>query len=98
MSNVNELIERKESCVWLKKRVCKITDTKPCPDDCDLKELKFEKDEIIRKMKEEEQNVHKLKKDGIFKNRNTITITPTSQKRILGCSLLMFMVCIWNKN
>lgn len=69
MSEINEITERIQNCVWLKKKVCHIPDINPCPDDCDLKTLKFNSDEIIKRMREEESNIHKLKKEGMFKNR-----------------------------
>lgn len=65
-----EIIER--DCIWLKKEVCHIPSDKPCPDDCDLKTLEFKKEKIIQKMKDEELNVNKLKKEGMFINREKI--------------------------
>lgn len=69
---MNELATRKQNCPWLDKEICHIKEEEKCPDDCDLKDLKFDKDEIIKRMKEEEQNVRKLKKEGMFKNRQVI--------------------------
>lgn len=68
---VDELIS-KDNCIWFSKLVCKIKRDIACPDDCDLRTLKFEKDEIINRMKEENENIKKLKKEGMFKNREKI--------------------------
>lgn len=68
----SELIDRKENCDWLKKEVCKIPKDTPCPKDCSFVDLKFDKDEIIKRMKKENDEIQKLKKDGLFKNRNKI--------------------------
>lgn len=78
---MENLIEKRR-CIWLEKFVCKISDDISCPEDCDLKTLKFEKDEIINRMKQEEQNIHRLKKEGLFKNREKI------KDIIMGCYVL----------
>jgi len=72
MEPVTELLERKEKCLWLKNNVCKITEDKPCPDDCDLKSVVWEKDVILDRIREEQENIKKLKKEGMFKNRDKI--------------------------
>lgn len=64
-----QLSDRNESCKWKLNKICKIEDSVSCPDDCDLKDLKFDKDEIIKRMKEEENEINRLKKEGIFKNK-----------------------------
>lgn len=67
-----ELIDRKQSCLWLKNSVCKISDIQVCPDDCSLKTLNFDKESIVKRIKEEEEKVYKLKREGMFRNRNKI--------------------------
>jgi hypothetical protein len=67
-----ELIDRKQSCIWLKESICKIDETKPCDDDCSLKTLDFTKESIEKRMKEEEVEIQRLKKEGMFRNRNKI--------------------------
>jgi len=68
----NQLINRKESCTWLDKKICKIPEDQKCSDDCSLGDLKFNKENIIERMQFEEKEIQRLKKDGLFKNRNTI--------------------------
>ena len=69
---VNEIVHRKDICPWLKNKICHIEKHEVCPDDCDLKTLRFDKDDIVTRMKEEEKNIQKLKKEGMFKNREKI--------------------------
>jgi hypothetical protein len=68
----NELLDRNERCPWKKNAVCKIPDDKPCPDDCDLKEVAWEQETIVAKIKSEEARVKELKREGMFKNRDAI--------------------------
>lgn len=87
---MNEIIG-KDNCIWFSKSVCKIEKDKVCPEDCDLKTLKFEKDEIINRMKQEEQNIHRLKKEGLFKNMEKI------KDIIMGCYVLQKIISKeWN--
>lgn len=69
----------KRECIWLTKEVCHIKEDEPCPEDCDLKTLNFDKDKIIQRMKEEEAKVKELKKQGMFRNREKI------KDKIMGC-------------
>lgn len=57
-----ELLARNESCPWLKNLICKIPEDIPCPDDCDLMGLAWEKEAVMQKIKEENENVKLLKK------------------------------------
>lgn len=66
------MIYTKDNCLWLKNDICHIKNDELCPDDCDLKDLEFDKESIIKRMKDEEINVKKLKKEGIFRNREKI--------------------------
>jgi hypothetical protein len=68
----DELITRKEKCLWLNNNICKIPEHTPCPDDCDLKGVDWNKEAIITKIKEEQERVKQLKKEGMFKNRDKI--------------------------
>lgn len=68
---MNELIG-KENCIWFSKKICKITEDNSCPVDCSLRELEFNKDSILNRMKEENNNIKELKKKGIWKNRKEI--------------------------
>lgn len=81
-SESGKLISRKDGCVWKLKGICKIPDDKLCPDDCDLKDLEFDKNKIIERMKFEEKEVQRLKKESMWKNRDVI------KDRIMGMYVL----------
>lgn len=66
----------------MKEEICKITEDKPCPDDCDMKDLKWDQDAIVARIKEEQQNVKDLKKKGMFKNKHAI------KDKIMGIYIL----------
>jgi hypothetical protein len=59
-------------CLWLEKGICHIGNDTSCPVDCDLKSLRFDKDSIVARMREEEKNIYELKRAGMFKNREKI--------------------------
>jgi len=68
---VSARVER-NTCVWYTKEVCKIPVEIPCMNDCSLKTLEFTSDAIIQRMKDENQAIQKLKREGFFKNRKKI--------------------------
>lgn len=72
----------KEKCIWRKKGICSSDKLEFCPSDCSLGNLEFKKKAIQKRIKEEEEIVHKLKIRSMWRKRGEI------KDRIAGICIL----------